>query len=521
MNFIKTVSDKAYFIYNRFLQNPVLLSLVALYTAFLFNIDLISNTIGFAFAAVLYTLRNRKIMPTKDILIFGASFSLLLTILMEGIVLFGTIKHYYLFPPVPALRVLVLALVSFICSIIVFYVVSLAASGFLLLLSGRLLGKAGKFIDYLFNNPHLFLVVFILFFVSFEIYETKTMQKGKFEVLASSAVSFKNSFEIIPFKGSSAAILKPKDGKIYVEIFDSNTGLLKTKILDIDNKNGLIQAAKLNNKEILILCPKENNIGKKPSNRVFLKGIILNLDDLSFKNAGEYEIESDFGFSAVRIALDKILLAGGDGKSRQLYIFENGKIRAAGFLKNGLAAPDILPVNNKGAIIAGNISKNKIGAEFYSLKSNKIKHTFEKEFSEDIKILKTFLLKDGNLGIIISNAASLNSYGKERLIIVSTKTFKEISDDKFEFTEKIFGETITPLKNGNLLITGGDIEFGNHNMRAYIYDVEKKKFIPVKNKIKTGRRNAASSLLENGKVLIMGGKGLEWRINKLEVFTLQ
>lgn len=123
---------------------------------------------------------------------------------------------------------------------------------------------------------------------------------------------------------------------------------------------------------------------------------------------------------------------------------------------------------------------------------------------------------DAGKVLIIGGFAMLTAVRTPELYDPTAGTFTEVATAMLP--EPLNGSSAVQLANGNVLITGGTLANGDLTTAAYIYDASTQMLALTTGALNVARRDHTSTLLEDGRVLIAGGRLDRGRTDAAELF---
>lgn len=505
--------------YNKIIKSAFWLGILAFAISCINYSGYASKIIVFLIPVFLFTVKNKKIASFKQVLVFSGIFAVLRFVLGMGLVIYGTIKALLWIPLLSAFWALLYSIFDFIAAIIVFYLVNLVVTGLIKLFSkNKYTDKINRFVDYLFlKAPQILLIAGIGCIIFVNLFQTFTMEKGKFVRCENFEMGTIAESAGIAYGADKAIILKPAL-KLEYKIFDSNKRkfIYSGTIENYKPTGGKLHCAWLNDDELLII--QEGRGNKEEANKVDI--LILNVKSHNCDYLGKFPLDINFAFSVAKIDDGSVLIAGGAGYSNQTYIFKDKKLEKIQNLKNGYIEPKILPYKDDSYILIGKINNNaneydnsKLGIDVYNFKNKTSKTLLIKEMQDGGAFsLKDAFLFENKLAVFLESFLH-----EEEFIVIDLETLKEISDVNFNLG--VSDSSVVQLSDGNLLVTGGMSGYMKYSRKAYIYNFKTGKFTEIKSKTNANRTSGKTILLNNGNVLIYGGSGGEWTIKSVEMFV--
>ncbi|MBR1754677.1 hypothetical protein IJ732_07570 [bacterium] len=298
-------------------------------------------------------------------------------------------------------------------------------------------------------------------------------------------------------------------------IFDSKTGkIIKTGIVnekELDYYRFFnIKTIQLKNGDILFFEADENYVN--------LYVYIFSLKDFKVHDVGTYNLEKS-RLSLYQISDDEIFIIGGDvnreryvPKGNDVYILnlKTKQIKKIYSLKSyRYYLPKIKPYKDDKLLLVakGGINFPYKHFSIFDIKTNSFKELLSVPIVESSEI-KDFFIHNDTL-VLEEQFEAYNVCSNEyRLRLYDIPTMKEIGFINLNdfFPHEIYNR-IVQLPNGNLLIAGGEynrgIFFNFGKQKIFIFDIDRQKLIPVKNKLKINIHFKDLILLNNGNVLML------------------
>ncbi|MCD8024180.1 MAG: hypothetical protein LUE64_01450 [Candidatus Gastranaerophilales bacterium] len=122
---------------NKISENPVLYGLLCTGFAFLPELTIASQIVACFLCANLYALINKKIMPTRAIFNFGASFCVSLIIVSWGFLFYQHKRGLITSLKEPFLQIFPVSIVSFFIAVFTFFIASIVINGLIIIFQGK------------------------------------------------------------------------------------------------------------------------------------------------------------------------------------------------------------------------------------------------------------------------------------------------------------------------------------------------------------------------------------------------
>ncbi len=323
---IKALGIKILKIYEKILSSPALLAILALYFAHQLHFSTDTIIISSVIAAFLFSIKHKKFSVSASLKYAGVLGGLqaLITI---GQAIYITVKALDWAPIFTIIKVIFIVPFVFVVSFLAFYLSNIIITLILRLFSKvKFLNKINEFFDFLFiNSPKVLFIGILVIFIFINFIQIFTMTGGKFVQIKEAKIGIGDKVPLIPINGDTAVIIQRNQNGTGYNIFDSN----KRKIIKDGSFNFEYRynstAAKINDKEILILAPKTTELENRRMNDKIELGV-LNLENFEFKNLGIFDIDTNFAYGISPIENDEVLITGGAGWDKQAYIFKNEKL---------------------------------------------------------------------------------------------------------------------------------------------------------------------------------------------------
>lgn len=488
-----------------------------------FEKAMLARIIGVFVPIFLYTLNSKSIMRFGWFIKFAGLYVALYFCKMLFIFFVALVKQTMWIPILVFIKLLIFVIIEFTFVLLLGYIVNLIFVGIIkLLLKNKYTPKIVDFFENIFiKSPEIMVSIIVLAIITTNIITYFIHEKGRFDTIKT-PITVSDNLSVTEYEKGKLLVIYPALSRYYT--IDAITKDVKGGILAFE-KAEYTYLAKLNDKEMFILTPKKTD--EKSNKSVNIK--ILNLNNFSLENIGDYELDINFAMSLYPLEDDAMLILGGAGRSKQAYIYENRAITRISDLPDGYIEPKIIKLNDNELAIVGNIEQNTraelvLGIDVFD-KKNK---TFTKKLRYVIggKNKNLYSRSSTPDGVFLNNNEDLIIVervfwaGKPNIIAVDTSDFKVISNENIPEINKVSYQPIMQIADNKLLLTVG-YKNRQYSKRAYIYDVKTKKLSPVKSRRKTIRANGKAIRLSNGRIIIYGGTNGEWANHKLDIFIPQ
>ena len=394
-------------------------------------------------------------------------------------------------------------------------------------------------------NKYLLIFILFLYFMTLSSYSYASSQ-GTFELAGTLDAPWAHISSLIPLNNGNAFILQGSQGghPNRYSIYDAiNRKIIANGTLNqrYDTIYSCPKAILLDNGSILIIGSLMRPGNKSDIIPTITYGELYDPtnNELTFT---EQNLFPTFSFDMTRLLDGKILIAGGAGSSKKMQIYEpnENKFYQIGNLSEGRYSHSLALLNNGDVLIIGGSAAN---AEIFDSKTLKITKTVPFQTFSYGNDTKTITLNDGRVFITcikiypstklsgsdtifkgfnaVTKKSETSSPGAYMALYnPETQEFKEL---QFHSKKKIQDYDTTLLNDGRVLITGGKVISGKKYVvlnTAEIFDPKTNKFIPLKNKMKFARFDHSTITLKNGNVLIIGGNDYKklQQIKEIEIF---
>lgn len=237
-------------------------------------------------------------------------------------------------------------------------------------------------------------------------------------------------------------------------------------------------------------------------------------------------VDSRFSATATLLPDGRVLIAGGVASestasaSAELYDPATGGFTRTGSLSTGRAYHTATLLRDGRVLIAGGLAATGqpvAAAELYDPATGTFSTTgtmIEARYGCTASLLpngKVLVAGGGTATLTVANLETAELYDPATGTFSATGNITRLYDpsrDQFYFRGRMTAtrskQTATALKDGNVLITGGEDAAGTAEASAELYETETGKFLPVA-AMSFARREHRATLLPNGAVLITGG----------------
>ena len=263
----------------------------------------------------------------------------------------------------------------------------------------------------------------------------------------------------------------------------------------------IIDAVQLNNGNIFIQTTDETgkNYFAIIDKNTFEINKVFSHEDL-FKDQS-----SNIDWHFINLSKNKIVLINGLQHSTYIFDADNNTLKKAPeYNKEILDRTAIVPLDINRYIVFEGIPRYKKEhslIEICDINKNKC-FTQKSKLYQSKTLPNLFKTNDNKILIIGDKRNESNTIELFDPVNDTIEIIGQLPNDK------VFSRSYTQLKDGNILITGGEkgIMFKEKVNDAYIFDVEKKELKRIKNGMKYARVRHLTGVLENGDVLICGGR---------------
>lgn len=304
------------------------------------------------------------------------------------------------------------------------------------------------------------------------------------------------------------------------EVYDSKLGRFSLLADKMHNRNNEFTATLLKDGKVLIVgsydAPDINN------------SELFDPKTNKLEDTAPLNIQRAENFTATLMQDGRVLVVGGlkekfEGlkstivKEAEIYDPKTGKFTLTGSLNTPRFEHDAILLNDGKVLIVGGMTKNKYlsSAELYDPKTGKFTSLGNMSFLRTKP--KLTKLKDGR--ILIADGYKFRSCSSNIELYDPAKNTFKASGKPIGISECT--SNITLLQNGNVLFVGGTPpikgvaqNFGSSN----IYNPESDKF-EIGPKTKVPHASHTLTLLNNGKVLAIGGRKYSGIENRAEVYN--
>ena len=484
---------------------------------------MLSRIIGVFAPIFLYTLNNKNIMRFGWFIKFAGLYVALYFCKMLFIFFGALVKQTMLIPILIFIKLLIFVIIEFIFVLLFGYIVNLVFVGIIKLLSkNKYTQKIVDFFENIFiKSPEIMVCIIVLAVITTNITTYFIYEKGRFDTIKT-PITVSDNLPVTEYEKGKLLVIYPALSQYYT--IDTITKNIKNGMLAFE-KAEYTYLAKLNDKEMFILTPKKTD--EKSNKSVNIK--ILNLNNFSLENIGDYELDINFAMSLYPLDDDRMLILGGAGHSKQAYIYENRAITRISDLPDGYIEPKIIKLNDNEFAIVGNIEQNTraelvLGIDVFDKNSKtftkKLRYVIDgknKNLYSRSSTPDNVFLNDNRELIIVERVYLM---GRPNVVVIDTNDFKVISNENIPNGSKVSYDSIMQISDNKLLLVVG-YKNKQYSKRAYIYDVKTKKLSPVNSKRKTIRANGKAIKLSDGRIIIYGGTNGEWANHKIDMFIPQ
>ena len=482
-----------------------------------------SRIIGVFAPIFLYTLNNKNIMRFGWFIKFAGLYVALYFCKMLFIFFGALVKQTMLIPILIFIKLLIFVIIEFIFVLLFGYIVNLVFVGIIKLLStNKYTQKIVDFFENIFiKSPEIVVSIIVLAVITTNIITYFIYEKGRFDTIKT-PITVSDNLPVSEYEKGKLLVIYPALSQYYT--IDTVTKDVKSGMLAFE-KAEYTYLARLNDKEMFILTPKKTD--EKSNKSVNIK--ILNLNNFSLENIGDYELDINFAMSLYPLDDDRMLILGGAGHSKQAYIYKNRAITKISDLPDGYTEPKIIKLNDNEFAIVGNIEQNHarelvLGIDIFDKNSKtftkKLRYVIDgknKNLYSRSSTPDNVFLNDNRELIIVDRIYLM---GKPSVVVIDTNDFKVLSNENIPNGSKVSYDSIMQVADNKLLLVVG-YKNKQYSKRAYIYDVKTKKLSPVNSKRKTIRANGKAIKLSDGRIIIYGGTNGEWANHKIDMFIPQ
>ena len=381
-----------------------------------FENAMLARIIGVFAPIFLYTLNNKNIMRFGWFIKFAGLYVALYFCKMLFIFFGALVKQT----------------IEFIFVLLFGYIVNLVFVGIIKLLSkNKYTQKIVDFFENIFiKSPEIMVCIIVLAVITTNITTYFIYEKGRFDTIKT-PITVSDNLPVTEYEKGKLLVIYPALSQYYT--IDTITKNIKNGMLAFE-KAEYTYLAKLNDKEMFILTPKKTD--EKSNKSVNIK--ILNLNNFSLENIGDYELDINFAMSLYPLDDDRMLILGGAGHSKQAYIYENRAITRISDLPDGYIEPKIIKLNDNEFAIVGNIEQNTraelvLGIDVFDKNSKtftkKLRYVIDgknKNLYSRSSTPDNVFLNDNRELIIVDRIYLM---GKPSVVVIDTNDFKVISNE--------------------------------------------------------------------------------------------